>query len=1109
MPAAEGETQPELLKLMRAGSLPAELKPNTNEARLHGLLDGQIPPAMAGSDPQGEVYRELVLASCRSYHQLLPELFEGLDDASELLLPDDLLSEGSIAGGFRSAISDEDCRDVEIIGWLYQFYISEKKDQVIGKVVKSEDIPAATQLFTPNWIVKYMVQNSLGATWLATYPDSPIKNEMQFYIEPVLQTHEVNNQLKVSIPIRLNPQELKFIDPACGSGHILAEAYELFKAFYLEAGYQLREIPQQVLQNNLFGLDIDERAAQLASFLLLMKGRSDDRRLLERGVRLNIIALKNSRDFQIEPLISDSTIADYGVSHADLDELKILFEDASTFGSLVQVPQSIAKKLPLLKQLCAAPCMDMLGLEAQNSLAGLVLQADLLAAKYDVVVANPPYIGIKYHTAEMKEFLKRRYQEYTKDLFAVFIKRCLQLCGCNGRIGLMTPQVWMFLSSYEGLRKDLVERSTITTLIHPEYNAFWDSAHVAICTFTLTKKHLEEYEATFIRLAGFYGADLQPVKVLEALKKPDCGWLHTTKVDSFKEIPGSPIAFWHSERLRSVFQKGRDLGELADIRAGMACSNNNRFLRYWHEISFSKSIISLDSTINSSERHTFKWYPYNKGGAFRRWYGRMDYLINWMDDGKEIKDWVVSNPNDPGTTHWSRRIPNSEYFFRECLTWGEITSDKPSFRYLPQGFVIGNKGPGIFSSYTNLCWLGFLNSKFCGLLFALLNPTVTLNVGNVSKIPIVDIGHNETHLKGIDRLTKLSSEDWDAFERSWSFMTLGLLSKSLINTKNLEGSYASWISRNKLAIAEMKQLEEENNRIFADAYRVASEIDCEVPLDEITLTVNPSYRYGSALSEKEQWARFRKDTIADFISYSAGCMMGRYSLDHPGLILADARESQAEQLAAYEEKVGKPMKEVQFKPDPDGIIPVLDGEWFEDDIVARTREFLAVTFPESTVNENLRFIEESLGKDIRKYFCSEFYKDHLQTYKKRPIYWLVQSPRKGFACLIYLHRYTKDTLNQVLNNYFRPYLQKLEARLAQLGLDQLNDDLPTRERTAARKEAEKITKMLKECQAWEQDALLPLAQQRIELDLDDGVKVNYLKLQDVLATIPGLAAKED
>jgi type II restriction/modification system DNA methylase subunit YeeA len=317
------------------------------------------------------------------------------------------------------------------------------------------------------------------------------------------------------------------------------------------------------------------------------------------------------------------------------------------------------------------------------------------------------------------------------------------------------------------------------------------------------------------------------------------------------------------------------------------------------------------------------------------------------------------------------------------------------------------------------------------------------------------------------------------------------------------------IAKNIAIIKEYRGLEEENNRIFIDAYELLDELTPEIPIEEITLTVNPSYRYGSNLTEAEQWRRFRRDTMAEFLSYCTGCMMGRYSLDQPGLILADSRDSQAEQLTAYEAKVGKPLNEVQFKPDPDGIIPVLDGEWFEDDIVARTREFLSVTFPESSVAENLRFIEESLGKDIRKYFCSEFYKDHLQTYKKRPIYWMVQSPKKGFSCLIYLHRYTKDTLNQVLNNYFRPYLQKLEARLAQLGLDQLNDGLPTRERTAARKEAEKITKVLKECQAWEQDALLPLAQQRIELDLDDGVKVNYLKLQEVLAPIPGLAAKED
>ena len=351
--------------------------------------------------------------------------------------------------------------------------------------------------------------------------------------------------------------------------------------------------------------------------------------------------------------------------------------------------------------------------------------------------------------------------------------------------------------------------------------------------------------------------------------------------------------------------------------------------------------------------------------------------------------------------------------------------------------------------------------------------------------------------------------DWDAYERSWDFQSLPCLSVSTDPNPNLESSYAGWIASNKQTIDEMKWLEEENNRLFIDTYDLQDELTPEVPIEQITLTVNPAYRYGGNLTEDELWVRFRQDTIKELLSYAIGCMMGRYSLNQGGLILAHSCDSQAEQLTTYETKVSKPLSEVQFKPDADGIIPVLDGEWFEDDIVARTREFLEVTFPETTVTENLRFIEESLGKDVRKYFCSDFYKDHLQTYKKRPIYWMVQSPKKGFACLIYLHRYTKDTLNLVLNNYIRPYLQKLEARLAQLGLDQLNDDLPARERTVARKEAEKITKVLKECQAWEQDALLPLAQQRIELDLDDGVKVNYLKLQDVLAPIPGLVTKED
>jgi hypothetical protein len=472
MPAGEGETQPELLKLMRAGSLPAELKSHTNETRLHGLLDGQIPPAIAAADPQGEVYRELVLASCRSYHKLLPELFEGLDDASELLLPDDLVSDGSIAGAFRSEISDGDCQDVEIIGWLYQFYISEKKEQVIGKVVKSEDIPAATQLFTPNWVVKYMVQNSLGAQWLATYPESPLKGQMEYYIEPAEQTDEVQARLAEITPTSLNPEELTLIDPACGSGHILVEAYDIFKAIYLEQGHQLREIPKLIFEKNLFGLDIDIRAAQLTSFALTMKGRADDRRLFERGVKLNVMALLDSSIFDAESLAEQINLLDYGLQLSDLTELKCLFEHATSFGSLIQVPDELAHKLPALKQLSDMISQDFFVTETLKRFGQFVQQAEILTETYDAVVANPPYMGSGVMNALVKKFTKNNFPDAKSDLFACFIKRGCSLARRDGRCSMVTMDGWMFLSSYSQLRESLLAQYSIDNLVHVGWNCF-------------------------------------------------------------------------------------------------------------------------------------------------------------------------------------------------------------------------------------------------------------------------------------------------------------------------------------------------------------------------------------------------------------------------------------------------------------------------------------------------------------------------------------------------------------------------------------------------------------------------------------------------------------
>ena len=580
---------------------------------------------------------------------------------------------------------------------------------------------------------------------------------------------------------------------------------------------------------------------------------------------------------------------------------------------------------------------------------------------------------------------------------------------------------------------------------------------------------------------------------------PQCesDWCYVAAEDDFTAIPGRPLAYWLSDSMRAAFQNGIPLGTVAPPKHGMTTFDNGRFLREWHEVD--QALVCGSAPNRQAAVETgLKWFPYNKGGPYRRWHGNNTLLINWYSDGEELKDFIKNkNPNV---------ACGEKFFFRSGVTWSDVSA-RFAARIADTGGLFDVKGSCAFPGEAVLPWLlGLMNSRLMNDFMEALNPTATSQVGDIARVPTIDRDeHREAIAETTLKLVSLARIDWNAYERSWDFQSLPLLSAATFPNPTLESSYTAWIANNKNTIAEMKRLEEENNRLFIDAYGLQDELSSEVPIEQITLTVNPAYRYGGNLSEDELWNRFRQDTVKELLSYATGCMMGRFSLDHPGLILANAGDT----LDNYYAKVGKSSDAVAFRPDPDGIIPVLDGEWFEDDIVARTREFLAVTFPESGVGENLRFIEVSLSKDIRKYFCAEFYKDHLQTYKKRPIYWLVQSPKKGFSCLIYLHRYTKDTLNLVLNNYFRPYLQKLEARQAQLGLDQLNDDLPARERTAARKEAEKITKVLKECQAWEQDALLPLAQQRIELDLDDGVKVNYLKLQDVLAPIPGLAAKED
>jgi hypothetical protein len=1048
-----------------------------------------------------ELYRELLLAQCHALHQTMPFLFEPVDDETELLLPANLTKTDSLIHDLITEIPEGNWTNIEIIGWLYQFYISEKKDEVIGKVVKSEDIPAATQLFTPNWIVKYMVQNSLGAQWLATYPQSPLKGQMEYYIEPAEQTDEVNAQLAAITPDSLNPEELTLIDPASGSGHILVEAYELFKAIYLERGYRQRDVPQLILEKNLFGLDIDDRAAQLTGFALMMKGRADDRRLFERGVKLNVMALVDSVGFDAEvlaPLIHHSREGG-NLELADLTELKQLFEHATTFGSLIQVPVGLASSLPAVKQLSKAANEDLFVSEALKRLGPLVQQAELLAAQYDAVVANPPYMGTKYQTPTLKKFLKDYYTGYEKDFFSAFINRNLAFSKLSGGVGVIAPFVWMFISSYEHLREMVIDDTSLTSLIQLEYNAF-EPAMIPVATFTLLRSHISGLTGSYINLSEFTGHQNQAPRTLEAIKNPGCGWLYRAKPDEFRSIPGSPVAYWVSDRMREIFAQSSSVGSHVDSKQGLATADNNRFLRRWHEASITSIGFGLLST-QEAKLSNLRWFPLNKGGTFRRWYGNHDFIVNWMDDGREVKAHVNQRyPYLKGNINYV--IKDQGRFFQQSVSWSNVTSSDSAFRYYPPGFIYGDTGHSAFfdNNRDRNRLIAFCNNKFCAAASAVLSPTLQFHIGYFDQLPWPAKLSSHTVDPIVDRLIICSRIDWDAYERSWDFQSLPLLTASSEPISTVESSYIVWITQNRDTIAEMKRLEEENNRLYIDAYSLADELTPDVPLTQITLTVNPAYRYGKKVTVDEQWTRFRQDTMEELVSYAIGCMMGRYSLDAPGLIYANNGNEGFD-----------PSRYPTFQADGDGIVPLTDAEWYVDDAANRLVEFIAVAWDAKKLEENLNFLAanlspkkgESSRATIRSYLCDKFYKDHMQAYKKRPIYWLFSSGKqKAFQCIVYLHRYNEGTLSRMRTEYVIPLTAKISAHI-----DKLDNDKSASGSAAEIKKLEKEVQRLQKQQTelTEFDEKLKhFADQRIKLDLDDGVKVNYGKFGDLLAEVKAI-----
>ncbi|HOY67095.1 MAG TPA: BREX-1 system adenine-specific DNA-methyltransferase PglX [Candidatus Ozemobacteraceae bacterium] len=1089
----------------KGGAVP-EILEHATDVELIGLDKEKVTELRLAGHKDAELYRMLLIAQCNTLHPALPFLFEKTNDETELLLPDNLLHTDSPIRKLVSEIDEGDWAEVEIIGWLYQFYISEKKDAVIGKVVKSEDIPAATQLFTPNWIVKYLVQNTLGRQWLATYPQSGLRARMEFYIEPAEQTDEVKAKLREITPSELNPETITFFDPACGSGHILVEAYNLFKEIYLERGYRTRDIPRLILEKNLYGLDIDERAAQLASFALMMKARADERGIFksEPPIRPNVLAIQESNGLDADEIASVLTrekvekLVDTGkpdqeniagisdgkpvqpvltvslkpdVEKAAIASLLALFKDAKTFGSLLRVPENLVKILPSLEKLVDPSIgRDLAGHTAAEALRPFVRQARLLNDTYDNVVANPPYMGNKGMNVALKDFAKKNYADTKSDLFAMFIERGFgyskQRTGYNG---MVTMQSWMFLSSFEEARSKFLGESSLFNMAHLGARAFSEISGEVVQTtaFVFTNIYIQNFNSRFFRLI-----DLDEPEKQQALKDKSHGF--TAHPDDFKKIPGSPIAYW--VKGISIFEREK-FADSWFSGGRIKTHDGSRFIRYHWEVG----------------RESNRWKRLIKGGEFRRHFGNEDFLVDWSPESVSFYE------NHGG-------LYPLKFMEKEGICWSKITSSCQSFRIKRAQTEYDSASPTIYneSFCCDYVALSFLNSPVAQYFLFAINPTMNTQIADVMALPLFtgslptsEIGSREKEA------VCLSKGDWDAFETSWDFQGNPLQDTSLGET--LDARFYNWVDGNNLLVQKMRGLETENNRLFIEAYGLQNAMTPEVPEEQITLTVNPKYRYGTGLTQDEYQHRFRYDSTKELLSYSVGCMMGRYSLDRPGLIYANAGNE------GFDHSQYK-----TFPADDDGIIPISDIDWFTDDATLRLVEFIRVVFGPEHLDENLAWIAESFDHKkgeasidtIRRYFSTQFFKSHMQMYKKRPIYWLFSSGKqKAFEALVYLHRYNESTLSRMRAQYVTPLQGKINARIEHLRRE-IDGAGSASMKTKLRKEIETLTKKQTELAKFDEE-LRHYADKRIKLDLDDGVRVNYGKFGNLLAEVKNITGGDE
>jgi len=1055
-----------------------EILQQAQTVEIDGLDRKAVLELLTLGNRQEELYQLLLRAQCHALSNSMPFLFDRIDGATELLTPDNLLSPSSIVRQIVSEIPEDDWRTTEILGWLYQFYVSEQKARVDGLVKKGqavapEDIPAKTQLFTPNWIVQFLVQNSLGRLWMDVYPDSPLRDQMPYYTPPAEQTPEVAAQLAAITPKYLDPTELTAIDPAAGSGHILLELYNLFFEMYREHGTLPSDIPRLIVERNVFGLELDRRAAQIAGFAVLMRARADDPRLLDNPPKLNVHAIRHSRDLDVlvllgerkpEPIVPDQRLFEDEAPQPKLmasskplisdacavRELVELFRDADIEGSLIRVPASLFGRLDGLEAEVKGheAKSDLLTGNALDELQDLIGQARLLAQQFTACVANPPYLGGKAMAKELKDFAKSEYPNTKSDLFAMFLERGFDLAETNGFTAMVTMQSWMFLSSYEEFRKDLIEDKAICSMVHMG-NGVMGIAFGTAAT-SIRNSRVPDVSGTYCYAEM---KDLNGQNRLAAFPVP--GPRCTSLAQSeFKKIPGWPIAYWAQPKLVELMS-GERLESLIQTEGQNKTADNDRYVRYHWEVS-SKCI--------GQGKH---WIAYAKGGEFRRWYGNLLHVVDWSEKARH--QYRISS---------SCRIVDERFWFREGITWTDISSGEASFRYLPPGGTFDMAGPTAFfeSSESLFTALSLLNTQIVGGLLPILNPTLHVQLRDVRSLPF-SFKVPTTVVSLAKQAVMAARWEWDCLEVSLGYQRDPIVAGSDIGS-SVQKSQQIYLERLKDSL---------DSRLIAEA-RIELIWQETFGLPPVQVIPDTSKSQGSLID----------NSIVSLISASIGCLMGRYSLDEPGLIYAHAGNEGFD-----------PSRYRTFPADADGILPITDDLYFGDeDTAERLALWVKTVWPNSSQDENLAFIADSLYAEdggrkpeetsleaIRRYLVNDFYRDHLQTYKNRPIYWLFTSgKKKAFQALVYLHRYTPNTLSRMRSEYVQPLLGQLQSRL---------DDSRAKEQsatsTASKKAQSRLTKKLGDQyeELLEFDKRLHFyALQGIALDLDDGVKVNYGKFHD-------------